>query len=1042
MAEISGSQAGGLFIKEIRSKRDLSDYLPRLTDEEFQTLAHYMAIGDGERGNQFRAHNFVATTPAGILAELRMAQFRPKKRSNGRTVYHFVLSRRGRTDPEVLMAMGERLTRMLGLDKQRTLMAIHNDTANTHLHIAVDARDADGNTVCINNGYTHLALEQANAQLCFEHGLTAEAGIDFYANNEGIFRNDGHQVRDAQFELITRDAKRLTSAKTKSARLQEAETGRESIQAATAQIFSSALNEAKTLTDLIINLTVENVDYQLERSGATMTTNGVKIRASHISPKASPSKLAEHFGLVFLTPKLAQNLKLPATSGFFTRDNQGNLIPYDLPTKRFRDEIYLSDLKGKPAQEARQETEDLQKLPPHDPQHSEALRQAIECRQQKLQHQLEAEEAEMTKWQIDRLWEALRRMKNKTRGRPSRRMANNGDNLPLIPSNGTDGVLMSARSNSVWWVDAWAPGDSIKSHSGIKTVYRRKQVVATFSPTLITFYKATDDDLRNMLKLAKKKWGDDLEIYGDAAFRRKLTRIAAEENIVVANPELAPFQRYLLWPMQRALKAPASRLDKAFDAVLARAAGEFAIISNRVGSAAARSFELNGNALQNLYSRLADQGPLLMTRIADREADERRIAALQAQAVERGKLARLQAERIIQEQAAERRRIAAEQTAIRQRVAAEQARAEQQQRASELAKFNATLLALSAASTRHDVANRSVANTIPERKDAEICRTAEQAQDVAPEVGAIPEGADSDLREIADHADRQRIAAPKAAESDRVLQSHVVDGSQITSNPKPVASNSKRLEAPPQPPIPPSVRQLPPAPKTPKSSSVLPSAQRLMASERPTDLIGAPAQQAPSTENIRQKSLNALVEMIDKREAGGDLINGHLHVWHFTKGLLKPVRVLPGEVALLERKFDESAQWLEDIATAFRTRRLWLVEGEAIRTKDEQSLRMAEDAVRLWQNTVLRNIMMLAATQGEEEREEERRKRKAQDEVDNPAVSASPIPRITETTLELPELIRASDSGPVSAEHAKPAALPQRLPLGMPLPGFDGGFGR
>lgn len=1010
MAEITGSQAGGLFIKEIRSKRDLSDYLPRLTDEEFQTLAHYMAIGEGERGNQFRAHNFVATTPAGILAELRMAQFRPKKRANGRTVYHFVLSRRGQTDPEVLMAMGERLTRMLGLHKQRTLMAIHNDTANTHLHIAVDARDADGNTVCVNKGYTHLALEQANAQLCFEHGLRAEAGIEFYANNEGVFRTDGHQVRDAQFELITRDAKRLTSAKTKSARLQEAETGMESIQAATAQIFSSALKEAKTLTDLIINLTVENVDYQLERSGATMTTNGIKIRASHISPKASPSKLAEHFGLVFLTPKLAQNLKLPATSGFFTRDDQGNLTPYELPTKRFRDEIYLSHLEGKPAQAARQEAEDLQKLPPHDRQHARPLYQAIRRCQIKLQQDLEAKEAEATKWQLDRLLEALRRTENKTRGRPSRRKANNGNHLPLIPSNGTDGVLMSAQLDSIWWVDAWAPGDSIKSHSGIKAVYRRKQVVATFSPTLITFHKATDEDLRQMLKLAKKKWGDDLKIYGDAAFRRKLTRIAAEESIVVANPELAPFQQYLLWPMQRALKAPASRLDKAFDAVLARAAGEFAIISNRVGLAAARSFELNGNALQNLYSRLADQGPSLITRIADHEADERRVAA--------------------------------EQTAIRQRVADEQARAEQQQRASELAKFNATLLALSAGSTRPDVANRSVANTIPERKDAEICRTAEQAQDIAPEVGAIPEGADSDLREIADHADRQRIAAPVAADSDRVVQSHVVDDSQITTDPTPVASNAKWLEAPPQPPIPPSVQQLPPAPTTPKTSSVLPSSQGLMASERPTDLVAAPAQQAPSTENIRQTSLNALVEMIDKREAGGDLINGHLHVWHFTKGLLKPVRVLPGEAALLERKFDESAQWLEDIATAFRTRRLWLVEGEAIRTKDEQSLPMAEDAVRLWQNTVLRNIMMLAATQGEEEREEERRKRKAQSEVENPAVLASPVPRRTETTPVLPGPIGASDSGPVSAERAKPAALPPRLPLGIPPPGFDGGFGR
>lgn len=679
MAEIVGRQGEGLFIKEILSRRDLSEYLPRLTDEQFQALAHYMAIEDGERGQQFRAHNFVATTPAGILAELRMAQFRPKKRANGRTVYHFVLSRRGRTDPKVLMAMGDRLICMLGLDKQRTLMSVHDDTANTHLHIAVDARDADGNTISINKGYTHFALEQANAQLCFEHGLIPEAGIEFYANNEGVFRKDGHQVRDAQFKLVTRDAGRLTSAKTIPARLQEAETGRESIQAAMTQIFTSVSEESKTLVELIANLAAQNVDYQLERSGATMSANGVKIRASHISPRASPSKLAQRFGLAFLTPKMAEKRGLPSNSGFFTNDGQGSLQPYKLPTMRWKDDLWLSYLDSEPAKAARQEAEDLKQLPSYQPQHAEPLRQAIKRRQLKLQQQLEAEETEATKWQIDRLNETLRRIENKTRGRPSRRMANSGDHLPLIPSNGTYGVLMSAPSNSVWWVDAWAPGDSIKSRSGIKTVYRRKEVVATFSPTLITFHKATDDDLRKMLKLAKKKWGDDLKIYGDAAFRRKLTRIAAEEDIGIANPELAPFQRYLLGPMHRALKTPAARLDKAFDAVLARAAGKLAKISTRIDVAMSRSLDEHCTALDGSRSHFANQGMSVMDRIANHKEAERHKTALQAQAAERENEARRrEVMQIAQERAAECRRLADEQEANRQREARDQARAEQE----------------------------------------------------------------------------------------------------------------------------------------------------------------------------------------------------------------------------------------------------------------------------------------------------------------------------------------------------------------------------
>lgn len=83
------AQPNGIIIKEVKSHRDLADYLPKMTDEQFEQLTHYLEPRDDGRGSKFRAINFVAPTLPGILAEMRTLQFQTKSKRR-RTVYHLI----------------------------------------------------------------------------------------------------------------------------------------------------------------------------------------------------------------------------------------------------------------------------------------------------------------------------------------------------------------------------------------------------------------------------------------------------------------------------------------------------------------------------------------------------------------------------------------------------------------------------------------------------------------------------------------------------------------------------------------------------------------------------------------------------------------------------------------------------------------------------------------------------------------------------------------------------------------------------------------
>jgi hypothetical protein len=227
------ADTSGVVIKEIRSKRDLADYLTSLTGGDVSyhaMLTHYVGSDGHGRAEVFQALNCATRSKPALLAEFQREQERKPRRGQGRSVYHFMISRRGRTDPQILASMARRLLQLAGLDRQKALIAVHCDTDDNHVHIAVSALDAGGRQIILERGYSKVLLAHINAQLCHEFGFSPEAGLGFHATGEGVFRTaDGAKLRDADFHKVTNDLRKEPALTARSAAT-ERETGLPSTQ--------------------------------------------------------------------------------------------------------------------------------------------------------------------------------------------------------------------------------------------------------------------------------------------------------------------------------------------------------------------------------------------------------------------------------------------------------------------------------------------------------------------------------------------------------------------------------------------------------------------------------------------------------------------------------------------------------------------------------------------------------------------------------------------------------------------------------------------
>jgi len=570
----------GIVIKEVRSRRDLADYLTSLPGADVSydaMLTHYISSEAHGRADVFLALNCAAEWKPALLAEFRSEQRRRHKRGNGRSVYHFVISRRGRTEPKILAAMAKRLLVLTGLDKQKALIAVHTDTDDNHVHIAVSALDDHGRQIILERGYSKVLLAHVNAQLCHEFGYEPESGLGFHATDEGVFRtDDGAKLRDAAFRKVTNDLRKQPALTPLSAAF-ERETGLPSIQRRIRDEFDEAM-KAETLEGFSIELAASGIQYTLVGSGAMISCGTDRFKASTISRSASPKRLARHFGVLHLTEPEAQTSGLDTGAGFYRKDSAGVLRPVRIAAALRPESRPILPLEGASERNLRHRSDQRveQDLPPATQSHMKALHDRIDL--------LSARPSPVRKWQIERLKRAIYRSTG-NRGRPPRSQAlSTTPNLPTVDLNDDTAIILGPANHGSWkGIPSW--GDvRFKKVGPSWHITRGSRPVATFGPGLIVVHQATDADKEQILKFAKLDFANDVQVFCRPAERRSWIRAAQATDLVLGNIELGKAQ---------------SNLWRGSQAKLARLAGRLATTGEMLLSAKA---ELLGSASDTLKS--------------------------------------------------------------------------------------------------------------------------------------------------------------------------------------------------------------------------------------------------------------------------------------------------------------------------------------------------------------------------------------------------------------------------------------------------------
>lgn len=501
----------------------------------------------------FQALNCATRSKPALLAEFQREQERKPRRGQGRSVYHFMISRRGRTDPEILASMARRLLQLAGLDRQKALIAVHCDTDDNHVHIAVSALDASGRQIILERGYSKVLLAHINAQLCHEFGFVPEAGLGFHATGDGVFRTaDGAKLRDADFHKVTKDLRKEPALTARSAGF-EHETGLPSTQRRIRESFERAL-KAETLELFSAYLAADRISYDLEGSGAMIAMGSNRFKASRIARAASPKNIAERFGVTHLTQTEADRLGLATGAGFYRKDHAGALQLVRLAKALDYPDGHIPPLPGAEARWLQHLADQslAQKIPKPVRSHADPLRDRIK--------HLRDRPTPARVWQAERLERALHYGQG-ARGRPPRTPAIAHDRkLPDVKLKHDTAIILGPEHHTRWngppiWDDV-----RVKKTGPLWHVTRGLQPVATFGPGMIVVHQATAADKEHIVRLAQLDFGADVQAHCKPADRLSWIRAAQACDVVLGNTELLPAQAELATLRQNRLARLTTRL--------------------------------------------------------------------------------------------------------------------------------------------------------------------------------------------------------------------------------------------------------------------------------------------------------------------------------------------------------------------------------------------------------------------------------------------------------------------------------------------------
>lgn len=245
-------------------KSDFSELTKYLTDDQ----------NKNERVGYVSFTNCEAQTLDGVIAEVLATQHQNKRAESDRT-YHLLISFRPGEQPdnETIQAIEERICDGLGFGEHQRVSAVHHDTDNLHLHIAINKIHPIRHTIH-DPYYDHKILGQLCEKLEKEYGLEP----------------DNHKVQKRGAENRAADM--------------ENHAGIESLLGWISRECKDQIKAAKSWDELHKVMSENGLELQERGNGFVVTSeDGTMVKASSIDRDLSKGKLEGRLGPFKASPE-------------------------------------------------------------------------------------------------------------------------------------------------------------------------------------------------------------------------------------------------------------------------------------------------------------------------------------------------------------------------------------------------------------------------------------------------------------------------------------------------------------------------------------------------------------------------------------------------------------------------------------------------------------------------------------------------------------------------------------------------------------------
>jgi hypothetical protein len=518
-----------MIVKKVQSNKSAA---PRSKALHARDLCDYIAgpgAGDADEKVEHRgAVNLLNIDHDAQVQE--MADLAETAKRSPQPVQHWILSWQqgeqptaAQADAAVRMFLGE-----MGLPEHQAIYALHRNTDNCHLHIAVNRVHPETERVTtVNGGFDIEVAHRAIARIEHEQGWQREGGGRYHVLAQGTLqRTDNPKPMERQPTTQARDFENLT--------------GQRSAQRTAIEEGAELMRRARDWQELHASLAERGMRFDRKGSGAILWVGDTAVKASTGGRDCSMAALQKRLGdFLPAAPTLAPSTRAPEpiapVADGWDQYIAGRQVHYasrkdERERLAQRHRSAWNDMTARQRHERRQVFDADWRgkgLELNGLRSKLAARQAQEKAALMQRHQLErtAWRERFETWPVFEEW--LRE-----RGRPD--LAEGWRFRERTPAVIVGDQADPARARDI---RAFVP-----EANGWEVLYRRMDP-RPGSPCFadrgrqILIYDLNRDSVLAALQLSAQKWGT-FHVFGSDAYQRMCVDLAAEHGFRITNPEL------------------------------------------------------------------------------------------------------------------------------------------------------------------------------------------------------------------------------------------------------------------------------------------------------------------------------------------------------------------------------------------------------------------------------------------------------------------------------------------------------------------------